>query len=306
MLIELDANIGGLGDIVMAGYMASGMVDAGHEVIFYLDQGPKGACRRTGAADLITAMGFRCCVGHRGVRLGNHFSGYNYELRARGSDVKAGSLTRLEAWCGIWPFPVSPRRPTVTLRHEWTEWAAKEFEYRRGATVVLFPEASFQTRQWPINKWYDLAISLADSGCDVRSFLTEKSTQSEPFAGLPGRKYWGESIGCVLAALKWAKFVVGHDSGGIHMAGLMERPSIALCGPTVSSFAHYGTVREVRVDPEVVPCVGCHFQAPMRVSCNHGCDALQAIGSAMVSGMVTESLMEAMAAAVGGGGTDAG
>jgi hypothetical protein len=281
MKIELNANWGGLGDLVCMAYVAEGIKDAGHEVLFYVEgDGPDPSkCRRPAAAVLLKMLDQTPCVGRRGIRLGNHFPGYNFELRANGKAIRDGLNNRMDSWCSVFPFPVEPRQPDLTIPFDAGKWAAKEYAKANGRIVALFPEASFASRQWPLSKWLDLSIMLEDEGMDVRVFLRHpedhEAYKGKPWGMFRGTTYHATPIDRLVAALAVTPVTVSADSGGAHLAAVAGSETVVACGPTVGVFNHYENAHELRVSPETVRCVGCHFQKDrMRVACNAGCDAL--------------------------------
>jgi hypothetical protein len=288
--IEFNANRGGLGDLVCAAFLAEGIKATGRDVVFYLSGKGRRVeeCVRPNAAHLLNAMGQRVCVGDRGIVLGNHFPGYNYELRAKGSEMSGGTYDRVSAWRDVFPFDFEPITPCVELPAEDGEWADEHFGAKRGPVVGIFPEASFRIRDWPVNKYIDLQSQLEADGCDVRVFLgsaADHDRYRHGYWSLFKRPYHAMPITRVLAAINKCDAVVGNDSGGAHMSGLLQRRTVVLCGPSRQMYEHYGDcITEVRVDKSVVPCVGCHFQRKhgSRAACNAGCDALQSLPVATV------------------------
>lgn len=284
MRVELNANRGGLGDLVTASYLAEGMKAVGRPVAFYIKANSNNPdeSERPNAVKLLQALGQRVCVGSRGVQLGNHFPGYHYELRADGISIARGEGSRIESWRKVFPFDFEPTAPTVTHQDEAEVWAKREFA---GDNIVgLFPEASFNIRNWPLNKWIRLQRALRDEGFDVRVFLAfpeeHKRYEGAPWKKLDAR-YHRMPMPRLLAALARCRAVVSPDSGGAHMAGVLGRKTLVLCGPSRGMYQHYGRcISEVRVSKEVMPCVGCHFRAPgISVACNAGCEALQTLST---------------------------
>ncbi|MGD0831277.1 MAG: glycosyltransferase family 9 protein [Terracidiphilus sp.] len=94
-------------------------------------------------------------------------------------------------------------------------------------------------RRWPLDSYHALARILLDKSYEV--ILTGGASDKwvEPhFADLPVRNcigFW--SIPQTLAFYKSCNCVITHDTGPLHLAGLVECGVIALFGPTAPSKA---------------------------------------------------------------------
>ena len=158
----------------------------------------------------------------------------------------------------------------------WADQQWRTVDPSAGKTrVLLFPEAAWPLRTWPLAYFIDLANELAQRGCAVAAMSsTQRGVQNMPC------HWWGGfSLGQVAAMCRRAQLVVSNESGPAHLAAAIGVPTMAICGATDPRiiFGHEPNVRGVHIDPGIVPCVGCHFSAAggYRHACDvGGCQAL--------------------------------
>src|SRR5262245_59383364 len=121
---------------------------------------------------------------------------------------------RWEYWSGLCGVP--PALPAYRPSPEEVE-RARAF----AGVVILVPFAVYAERTWPLERWLWLESLLRARGfrCLVlddrhgrcERFVSEKMTQQPPPA--------------VTAAVAAAGYVVGNDSGIVHLAGVLRRPT---------------------------------------------------------------------------------
>ena len=102
--------------------------------------------------------------------------------------------------------------------------------------VVIHPGSGSQTKNWPLEKYADLARSLESSGREVTWCLgpAEIEQDAEAFSRLPNsaRRIVTDSLVDLAAHLAAARSYIGNDSGITHLAEAVGCPAIALFGPT--------------------------------------------------------------------------
>lgn len=119
------------------------------------------------------------------------------------------------------------------------------------AYLALGPTANWGAKQWPADRFLDLAHQLTGpggrlDGAGVVLFgaETERETVQALVAGLPQEKVidlMGRiSLGTAQACLAKASLYVGNDSGLMHMAAAAGCPTLGLFGPSSELF--YGPV----------------------------------------------------------------
>ena len=90
-------------------------------------------------------------------------------------------------------------------------------------------------RRWPISDWTDVVRTLVARGYRVAAIGSEgDNTEGAACAAAGATDFTGRTSLLELAALvRSAQAVVTHDSGTLHLALLLNRPTVALFGPTV-------------------------------------------------------------------------
>jgi hypothetical protein len=243
-----------------------------------------------------TAAGLECRVNmRRHVEMGYIFGvtpdmttfepGDRYFIdRGNGSSQTADEVanvdaigTRFRCWARhIGLGDIEPVRPPYIEHPAVGEWADKAWKDRDAETnstsrVLIFPETYWESRQWPIAYFKDLAYLLKEAGHNVLTMLpTAKHKDGFPYS------YYGMSLYHGAAMISRADLVIGPDSGPAHIAGTIGVPTLAICGPTRPEvvFGHMPSVHAITA-PEV-PCTGCHFKADkgFRNACGNGCQSL--------------------------------
>ncbi|MBK9168558.1 MAG: glycosyltransferase family 9 protein [Bryobacterales bacterium] len=101
----------------------------------------------------------------------------------------------------------------------------------RGPFVLGNPLAGWESKQWPLAAWSELAgrlyretgmplvVNGPPGALEVLREIRDAQIHLSPVAGL-------------IAATRRATAVVGTDSGPLHLAAALERPGVALFGPT--------------------------------------------------------------------------
>ncbi len=151
--------------------------------------------------------------------------------------------------------------PVVEPPALWRETAARICGER--AYCVLAPGATYgSAKAWPRARYAELARRIAaELGLSI--FVAGGGGErgaaellaSEVGAG--ARSLAGElSLADLIAVLRGASVVVGNDSGPVHVAAALGRPTVAIFGPTsVEWTAPRGhAVRIVRADISCAPC----------------------------------------------------
>ncbi|MCU0723390.1 MAG: hypothetical protein MUC63_07225 [Planctomycetes bacterium] len=177
-----------------------------------------------------------------------------------------------------------PAQPVFLLAEADESWASEqkarwlaEPGTPAGAPFVLLcPGFLHGPLAWPLHRWIDLEDQLREGGARTAVLdLVGAAGDPAPFrsprlAGLPP--------GRAAALTRLADLVIGDDSAGLHLAGLLQRPGLALCGCTRGPqvFGNYQVVRVVQTD---LPCGGCLTDPKRgwRRACAFGCEAMGAI-----------------------------
>jgi len=101
--------------------------------------------------------------------------------------------------------------------------------------VILNPGAGWGAKQWPAERYGELAKALAERG--VRSIINF-GPREEELAQIAEKASGGLahalsfSIGELIALTRRARLFVGGDTGPMHLAAALHVPVVALFGPT--------------------------------------------------------------------------
>ena len=164
-------------------------------------------------------------------------------------------------------------RPTFTPPPDDLAWANQVWADRPNATgqkILLFPEAAHKCRVWPESHYSALAWAFHHDGHAVITLGTTGGSNPYPY------RFWGLPFTKWASLVYTADLVVGNDSGPIHLAGTLDRPSIAVLGPSPGArfFGHLSSVKCLSVPPERMPCVSCAWGTVRGKSFRTECDTL--------------------------------
>lgn len=171
---------------------------------------------------------------------------------------------------------VAPAIPRVYINDEGRDFISKATAFGGKKTVVIAPYAVYMNRNWPLHRWLQLEKKFQDAGVTVIS--SDGPGDGSKLAIFSGIKYWGHGPHQTAALLQKADLIIGNDSGLAHLAGVLQRPAIAIHGPTNgwATYGVYGTVKWIESD---LDCHACYWQEKNGYAhpCTAGCDALHSI-----------------------------
>lgn len=102
-------------------------------------------------------------------------------------------------------------------------------------TVFLAPTAGWGAKQWPVAKFAAVAIACGRAGLRV---LVNKSGPGDRVADalLHTADGWAETVDCTVSQLialtRRVSLVIAGDTGPLHLAAALNKPTVALFGPT--------------------------------------------------------------------------
>jgi heptosyltransferase-1 len=174
------------------------------------------------------------------VRLGfreprEHGAGlfYHRTAIAQGEHIIEQNLSLLSALGPTGPLPENPPLP----RDETQElWAAEELAARGlSEFAVINPGAGWGAKQWPAERYAEVARGLAQAG--LRSLINfgpkeEELARTVEAASGGAAQPVNCSIGELIALMRRARLFVGGDTGPMHLAALLHVPVVAIFGPT--------------------------------------------------------------------------
>lgn len=174
-------------------------------------------------------------------------------------------------------LPVSPPRFPLGLRDEERVAARALLEAEAGGPLTRFtavvPGARWATKRWPAARFGALVRELTESGqgpCvllgapDERDIAAEIVAAARPTSviDLVGRT----TLRGLAAVLERAERVVCCDSGPMHLAAALNRPTVALFGPTSAArTGPYSPHADVVAPP--IYCAPCYRRRCWHHSC---------------------------------------
>lgn len=262
--IVFNADSGGAGDTILVAWLAEGLKAAGHHPVFHSTVPNRKLLLRVLNQEVVNEFA-------DSIPLGKDFPAYkNVEIT-----IDRGARSRAVVWADTLPDKPAAIRPAVKVPGTLRKWAAaQQAKDAQGKPVVaIFPFAHFMPRMWPTAYWVDLTQRLEDKGYRVWAMIESRHKAMLPHGIM---RWWGHGWDSVAALTERASLVIGPDSGGAHLGATLNRPTLALMGPTSRIFDYADNVRELHTDKDLMPCVKCHFAADRgyRKACNTGCQSL--------------------------------
>ena len=181
--------------------------------------------------------------------------------------------------------------PKVRISEAARDWAKAVVDEMRNfghcKAVALWPQTVYPSREWPTGHWHDLAWALRFRGIGCGFFLGK---DEERWHNVPSYVY-GEPWEHWAALMEAVDLNVAISSGPASLAALLHARIIVLEGPTKPTiWWHAPHIETMQVGRDRISCVGCHFGAPYRGSCDFGCFALAALTPAEVLARVLDRL----------------
>jgi heptosyltransferase I len=100
-----------------------------------------------------------------------------------------------------------------------------------GKFVLACPLAGWGSKQWPLEHWSKFAAILHES-YNLPLVLNGPPSSAQLLHAVSGAQVHLSGIEGLIDATRRAHVVIGIDSGPMHMAAALEKPGVALFGPT--------------------------------------------------------------------------
>lgn len=107
----------------------------------------------------------------------------------------------------------------------------EEGELPRGPFLLASPFAGWGSKQWPLDHWLALA-GLVRRELDLPLVFNVSPAQAGALSRESGALTHVSSISGLIHATRRAAAVIGVDSGPMHLAAALNRPGVAIYGPT--------------------------------------------------------------------------
>jgi ADP-heptose:LPS heptosyltransferase len=122
--------------------------------------------------------------------------------------------------------------------------------------IALVPSAAWELKRWPVSSWQKLIELLPDYSFAILGG-PEDSFCKDLAAIAPGRvrNFAGQlSLQGSSALLQLSRIVVSGDTGLLHVADQLGKPTLALIGPTAFGYPAQKTSETIEVDLPCKPC----------------------------------------------------
>ena len=159
---------------------------------------------------------------------------YRQRFPRQGTHVVEQAAALLGAAVGVVLQPASVQLPRHTAADAWVEDVVAKAA-PGGRFALLAPTAGWGAKQWPAERYGALARALQARGF---STLVNAATADEPVARAVVDASEGAAVAVagdlsqLIALCRRAALAIGGDSGPIHLAAALGRPTVALFGPT--------------------------------------------------------------------------
>ena len=224
---------------------------------------------------------------------------------------------RVARMLGFDDVPIAFELPVLPGAARARELLSQEGIRAGDAYILVGPAARWETKIWPAEQFARLTREIQAlgyrvvlSGMDHEAARAARVNElaSGSLANLAGKTTLPELI----ALVEGATAVVMHDSGPMHLASALDKPIVALYGPTGAVRTgpyRRGAQAVVRLD---LPCSPCYFRKLSQCPHEHRCmrdltaqwvlerlarRAVLACGGAAMSGVWTAALLLASALA---------
>jgi heptosyltransferase I len=157
---------------------------------------------------------------------------YTRQVIVRGSHVVEQNFSLAEAAARLpleMPKIDFPRDPTVEKKSE------DRLQQNVGDFVLLNPGAGWGAKQWPAERYGEVARQLAEDGvkCLINFGPGEESLMRAVESASSGTaKGMAGSLTELIALTRRARLFIGGDTGPMHLAAALGIPVVAIFGPT--------------------------------------------------------------------------
>jgi heptosyltransferase I len=171
--------------------------------------------------------------------------------------------------------PVHRNFEWLPLRTEVAAEVATRWSLNGATTVALLPGARWENKRWPVTHFAEMVSTLAARHAGLRFVILGgasdgplaraiSSAALESCLDLTGRTTLPEMV----EVLRQCRLVVTNDTGPMHVAAALDKPVVALFGPTnparTGPYGQQDRARQ-RNDLPCVPCMKsvCTYREPL-------------------------------------------
>lgn len=173
--------------------------------------------------------------------------------------------------------PAGERTPRLYVSRDDGPSAAMAERLGSGPLLVVAPGAQHATKRWPAERFAAVAerwrarhsgtrVVLLGSPADAPAGAAVRAALPGDVVDLIGKT----SLRDMVRILNRAALVLSNDSGAMHVAAALGRPTVAVFGPTVRAFGFFPTgARAVAVEGGPLPCRPCALHGRSRCPEGH-------------------------------------
>ena len=141
---------------------------------------------------------------------------------------------------------------------------------KKKSLVVIHPGSSLDIKNWPLDRYQELAYHLLTSeNCGVVWILGESEAHIVDQIHVDQIVAPLMSVYQLSALCTKASVIVGSDSGPLHLAAALQVPTIALFGPSDQRIFKPFCNRSITVNHEVL-CSPCFKPFETKLTCRMG------------------------------------
>jgi heptosyltransferase I len=187
---------------------------------------------------------------------------YNRNVQATSAHVVEQNLGLASELAGssVVPQAIFPRDPAA---ESWCDCYLEEIKAKH--IVLLNPGAGWGAKQWPAERYGEVARELASDG---HTLLINYGPGEEALAQAVASSSEGAakavrcSLGEVIALTRRASLFIGGDTGPLHLAAALRVPVVAIFGPTdPARNGPFATRSIVLRNPQSVPSLSHRAEA---------------------------------------------
>jgi len=131
---------------------------------------------------------------------------------------------------------LSPAQVSLPVDPDAERWADAQIDMQaKDRTVLLAPSAGWGAKQWPAERYGELALRLGRNGYSV---LVNAVHEQDSLAAVVVRTSEGAAkpvvanIAQLIALTRRMRLVVAGDTGPLHLAAALQAPVVGIFGPT--------------------------------------------------------------------------
>jgi ADP-heptose:LPS heptosyltransferase len=152
------------------------------------------------------------------------------------------------------PDPLHLQTPDFGASSSILSRIPKDFKLKH--SIVLAPSATWELKRWAIENWRELVRLMPETSFVIlageNDVFCDAIAEGNPenVLNLRGRLSWVDS----LQIISESSAVISGDTGILHVADVMGKPSIAIIGPTAFGFPTRASSVVAQVDLPCRPC----------------------------------------------------